>query len=440
MKVCFNTFGCKTNQYDTALIEQTLAGQGIEVVTEPSDADWVVVSTCAVTRRAEDKACQWVRRIGRECPQAAIAVLGCSVEVSAARFRDLPNMRLLLGTEEKFRLGEVLAGLAGQGVAQDSPLEYSGSVSESRAYSQAAGATISDTQARTRAFLKIQDGCNNRCTYCIVPRTRGPERSRPLEEVLAEARALEASGHRELVLTGIHIGRYGAEPGEKSGLTRLVETLLAGTSRVRIRLSSVELGELDSALIDLLASEPRLCRHLHLPLQHGCDSVLERMGRWYNTAEFRAQVESLCAKVPRLGLGSDLIAGFPGESETEFRAGYAFVKELPFTYFHAFPFSPRPSTVAADLEGQVGPALARERVRALRQLSGEKNVAFRNSMLGSNLPVLAETTLAEGTLACRADNYVRVYCAPPVPEEQFELRITRLWRDGLWGETGTANN
>jgi len=434
MKVCFSTFGCKTNQYDTALIEQTLAGQGIEAVTEPSDADWVVVSTCAVTRRAEDKACQWVRRIGRECPQAAVAVLGCSVEVSASRFRDLPNVRLLLGTEEKFRLGEVLAGLAEQGVAQDSRLEYSGSVSESRAYSQGAGALISDTQARTRAFLKIQDGCNNRCTYCIVPRTRGPERSRPLEEVLAEARALEASGHRELVLTGIHIGRYGAERGEKSGLTRLVETILSGTNRVRIRMSSVELGELDSALIDLLASEPRLCRHLHLPLQHGCDSVLERMGRWYNTAEFRAQVETLCTNVPQLGLGSDLIAGFPGESETEFRAGYTFVESLPFTYFHAFPYSPRPGTVAAGLEGQVSPALARERVRILRQLSGEKNAAFRSSLLGASLPVLAETSLPEGTVACRADNYVRVYCAPPVPDEQFNLRITRLWRDGLWGE------
>ncbi len=437
MKVCFNTFGCKTNQYDSALIGQALAAQGIELAVGPEDADWVVVNTCAVTRRGEDKACQWVRRVGREHPRARIAVVGCSVEVSAERFRNLPGVRLLLGTEEKFRLGEVLAGLPPEDkrLKNDGPeLERSGEVLESTRYRGGANAVFSETQARARAFVKIQDGCNNRCTYCIVPRTRGPERSRDPGEIMQEALTLENAGHHEVVLTGIHIGRYGVDRGECSGLTRLLERLLSGTRSLRFRLGSVETGELDQPLLGLLATEPRLCRHLHVPLQHGCDSVLRRMGRWYTTAVFREQVESLKARIPLLGLGTDLIAGFPGESEEEFNGGRDFVSSLPFTYFHVFPYSPRPGTVAASLPGRIDTALARERVRVLRSVSSDKNASFRKALNGQSLPVLLETVLPDGTLACRADNYVRVYCNPPAADEIFRLRVTRLWQDGVWGE------
>lgn len=432
MKAYFNTFGCKTNQYDTALIGQSLAAGGIELTGDLSAADWVVVNTCSVTRRGEDKACQWVRRVGRENPGAKIAVVGCSVEVSAGRFRALPNVRLLLGTEEKFRLCEMIFELDGdKGSDNGGPREEKGAVAETRRYAESV--IDPSRQERARAFVKIQDGCNNRCTYCIVPLARGTERSREERDILREAVALEQAGHREIVLTGIHIGRYGHDLGRSRGLSSLVETLLRGTSRIRLRLSSVEIGEMDSGLLDLVSGEPRVCRHLHVPLQHGSDRVLAAMGRWYGTKEFRATVEELVARTPQLGLGSDLIVGFPGENGEEFSRCVEFVRSLPFTYLHVFPYSPRPGTPAASMSGLADKATVRERVKELRALSTEKSVAFRRSLDGAVLPVLPETELDGGITACRADNYVRAYCRTPSPESESLIRVEGLWRDGVRG-------
>ncbi len=428
-KIYFHTFGCKTNQYDTELLRQSLREAGAEAAAEPGDARWVVVNTCAVTRRAEDKARQWIRKMAREHPGLKIAVVGCGVEADSARFDSLPGVALLLGTEEKYRLGAILAGAAGTAPAGENPHCDCGQVHHTREYTR--HPVLARHEDRTRAFVKIQDGCDFRCSYCIVPFTRGPGRSRPLSEVLDEVRALEKTGHREVVLTGIHVGMYGADRGETGALRSLVEELLAGTALVRLRLSSLEVGELDPALLRLMAAEPRLCRHLHVPLQHGADAVLERMNRRYRSALFAERLREAASLVPGLGLGTDLIAGFPGESEAEFRQGLELIDSLPLTYLHVFPFSPRPGTPAAELGERPEPATVRRRVRELRELSRRKHEQFLRSQLGTTLTVIAESGGADGLTACRADNYALVYTARPAAGEAFTLVPDRLWRDGL---------
>jgi len=435
VKVYLFTFGCKTNQYDTALLGQTLTEYGFEITGEPDSADWMVVNTCAVTGRSEDKARRWVRKLGREHPGAAIAVVGCSVEVSAERFSGLPGVRLLLGTEEKFRLGQLLADTSGTGFAESSLLcgpALSGSVRKAKKFAELP--VLKAHPRRSRAFVKIQDGCNNRCTYCIVPFARGPSRSRPKEKVLEEVRALEAAGHLETVLSGIHIGRYGLDLPGNLGLAGLIETLLSGTGKVRFRLSSLETAELEPKLTEMLEREPRLCRHLHVPLQHGARSVLKRMGRLYSPDEYFETLSSVVKKLPGIGLGTDLVVGFPGETGDEFEECVNFIDLLPFTYLHVFPFSPRPVTPAAEM-GEVPPAaLVRQRVKVLREISARKKSAFLASLAGEEISVLPEETLSSRLTSCRADNYARVYHEGRPPSESFyKVLVEKPWRDGVRG-------
>ncbi|HLA40960.1 MAG TPA: MiaB/RimO family radical SAM methylthiotransferase, partial [Candidatus Glassbacteria bacterium] len=291
MKVFFSTFGCKTNQYDSALLGQSLEQAGFTLTREAGSADWVVVNTCAVTRRGEDKACQWVRRVGREHPQARIAVVGCSVEVSAIRFREIGGVELLLGTEEKFRLGEVLREREDRDGDGGEGYEKAGEVRELKGFSQKSA--LSHHTDHARAFVKIQDGCDNRCTYCIVPYVRGASRSRPEAEVVEEVRLLEAEGHGEAVLTGIHVGGYGRDFLPESSVARLVESILEGTKDIRLRISSLDVNEIEPALVDLLSTNGRVCRHLHVPLQHGSDRILKAMGRRYTAADYAKKVEEI---------------------------------------------------------------------------------------------------------------------------------------------------
>ncbi|MEA1997014.1 MAG: tRNA (N(6)-L-threonylcarbamoyladenosine(37)-C(2))-methylthiotransferase MtaB [Gemmatimonadota bacterium] len=434
MKVLFNTFGCKTNQYDTALVGQTLEKAGFELTGELSKADWVVVNTCSVTRRAEDKACQWARKVAREYPEAKIAVIGCSVEVSAERLSSLPGVRILLGTEEKLRLGRALADAEKKDIeTRKKPLEKSGKVRRTTRYTGTP--PLREHRGRARAFVKIQEGCNNRCAYCIVPYTRGPSRSRELKKVIAEARALERAGHREIVLTGIHIGMYGNDLAGSGGLVYLLEKLLSGTSLTRFRLSSLEVGDLSGELIGLVARESRICRHLHIPLQHGSASVLERMGRSYSVQNYGMKIESLADRVPGLGLGTDVIVGFPDESEKEFRDCFNFISSLPFTYLHVFPYSPRPGTPAAAMfEGLPPKALVKERAGLMRELSETRKNVFLKSLISKRLSVVREKALASGLSVCRADNYAKVFFrGSPDRDSVFELTAERMYRDGLLG-------
>ncbi|MBW7998286.1 MAG: MiaB/RimO family radical SAM methylthiotransferase, partial [Candidatus Glassbacteria bacterium] len=286
-------------------------------------------------------------------------------------------------------------------------------------------------RGRARGYVKVQDGCDNRCTYCIVPLVRGPSRSRAIEKVVEEAAGLERSGHAEAVLTGIHIGKYGRDLAEDLSLSSLVAAVLDATKKIRLRLSSVEVGELDGALVDHVAGNPRVCRHLHIPLQHGSDPVLRRMDRGYSSAEFSESVESASGRVPGLGLGTDVIAGFPGESEQDFRATYDLLDALPFSYLHVFPYSPRPGTPAAEMQGRPPKAEVTRRVRELRALSARKNLAFRENLAGQRLEVIREVTDSSGTHQCRSDNYVLLSFRGECPPGRFELLATEVDEDGL---------
>ena len=365
MNVYFHTFGCKANQYDTALVEQAFADQGATMVDDPAAADVAVVNSCTVTHEAEVKLRRFVRRLARG-NRLETVVMGCAAARDAGTIAALPRVRAVVGGAEPARV-VAAAGLSSPPV----PLS-----------AMRRGGTTS----RSRGLLKIQDGCDEHCTFCATTIARGANRSRSISELIEEARAL-AERHAEIVLTGVHIGTYGRDrrpvpgvrdPGSGSrtpaSLGDLLESLIAAVPHVRFRLSSIEATEVDDTIARLLIEAPRnLAAHLHAPLQSGSNRVLKRMGRhWYTAEAYRARLEWLAARLPVLGLGADIIAGFPGETEDDHRATMALVAALPFTYLHVFPYSERPGAAAARLGAPVPPPVLHQRARELRQLGEAK--------------------------------------------------------------------
>ncbi|HXL08562.1 MAG TPA: MiaB/RimO family radical SAM methylthiotransferase [Gemmatimonadales bacterium] len=374
MNVYFHTFGCKANQYDTALVEQAFADQGATMVDDPAAADVAVVNSCTVTHEAEVKLRRFVRRLARG-NRLETVVMGCAAARDDGTIAALPHVRAVVGGAEPARV-VAAAGLSSPPV----PLS-----------AMRRGGTTS----RSRGLLKIQDGCDEHCTFCATTIARGANRSRSISELIEEARAL-AERHAEIVLTGVHIGTYGqdrsgwTDPGatprgsqEVSGpdnpgarprgwstLGDLLKALITAVPAVRFRLSSIEATEVDDTIARLLIEAPRnLAAHLHAPLQSGSNRVLKRMGRhWYTAEAYRARLEWLAARLPVLGLGADIIAGFPGETEDDHRATMALVAALPFTYLHVFPYSERPGAAAARLGAPVPPPVLHQRARELREL------------------------------------------------------------------------
>ena len=358
MNVYFHTFGCKANQYDTAIVEQAFAEQGATVVDDPAAADVAVVNSCTVTHEAEVKLGRLVRRLARG-NRLETVVMGCAAARDDGTIAALPRVRAVVGGADPATVLRA-AGLSSPPVPL-SAMRRGG------------------TTRRARALLKIQDGCDEHCTFCATTLARGANRSRAIPELVAEARAL-AQHHAEIVLTGVHIGTYGQdrERGkgirERRSLGELLETLITAVPSMRFRLSSIEATEVDDTIARLLIEAPRhLAAHLHAPLQSGSNRVLKRMGRhWYTAETYRARLEWLAARLPVLGLGADIIAGFPGETEADHRATMALVAALPFTYLHVFPYSERPGAAAARLGTPVPPRVLQQRARELRQLGEAK--------------------------------------------------------------------
>ena len=363
MKVYLRTFGCRANHADSEAVRGAVLAAGHEIVRAPEQADWAVFNSCAVTADAEADLRQAVRRAARRAPQVRSLVMGC---VSGLPDRDaallaLPSVRALV------RGGDVDAVAASLGIR----------------------AAPAARQSGTRALLRIQDGCDEHCTFCTTRLARGQNRSRPMGEVVRDAAAL-AGAHPEIVLTGIHIGGYGADIGASLG--ELVERLVRGVPAVRFRLSSVEATEVDERLADLLVSaDAALAPFLHAPLQSGSASLLRRMGRhWYTPSEYAVRVEALAARAGAFGLGADVIAGFPGETDADHAHTLALCERLPFTYLHVFPFSPRPGTPAERLPDPVSPDRARARAAELRALAERKAAAYAASRAGTQADVVVE--------------------------------------------------
>lgn len=412
MRVHYHTFGCKANQYDTERMRQEIEARGGGTTESRSDADLFVINTCTVTNQADAEARRFIRRLQREHPQAEIVVAGCSAALKADAYREMPGVVAVVPGHDPSKVGSAVESTAGQGLVQielRTPLDRLDN-------EPIGGELLRRRRGASRGWLKVQDGCDRKCSFCATRLARGASRSRSPDEVLAEARLL-AEAHAELVITGIHIGHYGLDLDEASTLSRLCATLLGSLPDTRFRLGSIEATEVDDLLIDLLdESRGRLAPHLHMPLQSGADPVLRRMRRWHTREQYRTRALEIAERIAPLGLGADIITGFPGETEADHASTVALVEELPFTYLHVFPFSPREDTVAAELSDPVPQRVAGERARSLRELVQEKGARYRRDRVGGPARVAVE---GDGRTGVTGD-YLRVGVratgdAPPAP-------------------------
>lgn len=384
--IWFHTFGCKANQYDTERMRQELESRGARV-SAVDDAGVAVINTCTVTNQADADARHLIRRLRRRHPQMTIVIAGCSAALREADYRDMPEVNGVVPGQDPEQVARTLADL---GLVETPVGLESGRSWSDRPRSGARGRSTLRRSARgTRGWLKVQDGCDRKCSFCATRLARGASRSRPLDEIVREAAQLSAV-HPELVLTGIHIGHYGADLDAPSTLARLCERLLE-TVPVRLRLSSIEATEIDDHMVALMVgSAGQLAPHLHVPLQSGSDRILRRMRRWHTRDAYRRRVLEIAGRLPRLGLGADVIVGFSGEGEGEFEDTRSLIEELPYTYLHVFPFSVRDGTAAAALPDRIPGDVAAARSRELREIALDKGRRYRAQRAGQTADVVLE--------------------------------------------------
>jgi threonylcarbamoyladenosine tRNA methylthiotransferase MtaB len=453
-------FGCRASQADGAAIEAGLAAKGLVHAHDAADADLLVLNTCTVTSTADDEVRQVVRRLHRERPDARILVTGCYAQRAPEELAAIPGVSMVVGNSHKTRIPElvlnslvarksVASGEGGGAVPYHGLIEigdihaghiHVGDIFEQRDFLSApvlvpARDALGD---RTRPNLKIQDGCNNRCSFCIIPFVRGRSRSSPADQVIAQVRAL-AARYKEVVLSGINLGRWGRDFDGRDlaknleGRVRFVDLLrrlLDETGIERLRLSSVEPMDFSDDLLRLMAESPRIAKHVHAPLQSGSDRVLRRMHRKYRPRDYADRISKARELMPDCAVGADVMTGFPGETDGEFEESRAFIESLPFTYLHVFTYSERPGTPAAESADQVPVAIRKQRTRVLRELAARKNLGFRRSMIGRTVSAV---TLDDGALT---ENYLKVKLAATSnpgrePNQIIDVRIAGVTADGL---------
>ena len=452
-------FGCRATQADGAALERQFADQGLERATSASQASVVVLNTCTVTSAADQDARSAVRRVRRQNPDAKIVVTGCYAQRAPEEIAALPGVSVVIGNSHKHELAEIIfprsqregtarhfVPLEALSVLAGSPKPEAGSpifVSDIFAHTELLAAPVFDAaNERTRPNLKIQDGCDNRCSFCVIPFVRGQSRSLQSDRIIQEVNALVGAGYREVVISGINLGRWGRDlahvrtsttthvetattthagtaalgrPGERSSprsLVDLIRTILKETTLEKLRISSVEPMDWTDELIELVATSPRIAKHAHVPMQSGSDAVLRRMHRKYRPWHYREKIEKIRAAVPDAAIGADVMVGFPGETDAEFEATRRMIEDLPFTYLHVFTYSARPGTPAAEMRNQVPMHIARERNHILRDLGSEKKLAFMRSFVGKTveaitLNVVGKDEAGDFTEAL-TDNYLKV--------------------------------
>lgn len=401
-KIAITTLGCKVNQYESAAFQTGFEEAGCVMVQAKEEADIIVINTCAVTAKAGIQSRQAVRQLMRKHPDAKIVITGCYVQMAAQELVRMVNKPVcIVGNGNKDRL--VQAALC------DTPCDLTmlmGRISQKK---EICRLPVRHYGNRTRACLRVQDGCHNFCTYCIVPYTRGPSRSLPLGEVLDQTAIFAAEGHKEMVVTGIHVGQYGKDLLDGTDCVALMRRLCLTFPEIRFRLSSIEPMEISDELLALMAGQKNFMPHLHIPLQSGDDTILTRMNRGYTTQEFRNTVELCRKRLPAAAIGIDVLVGFPGETDQNFANTCALLQELDCTYLHVFPYSQRHGTLAATFGQQIPQAVKEERVARLRQLDGEKKELFYMRYLGATRPVLVENKRdPDGNLKGFTDNYIPV--------------------------------
>jgi len=413
-------FGCRATQADGAALAASLVEKGFEAAGR-RNAGLVVLNTCTVTSSADQDVRQEVRRIRRENPSARILVTGCYAQRAPEEVAALPGVDWVVGNSHKAQIPELVA----QGANCHGQIQ----VGDIFAQREFLTAVVEDaTGDRTRPNLKIQDGCGNRCSFCIIPFVRGRSRSAQPDWVVEQVRHLSLR-YREVVLSGINLGRWGRDLEDgRLRLAGLLRRLLEETEIQRLRLSSVEPMDLSDELLGLVAASPRIARHIHAPLQTGSDSVLRRMRRWYRARHYADRIRKIRATMPEAAIGADVMVGFPGETDQEFEENRAFIEGLPFTYLHVFTYSERPGTPAATAPGRVPKPIRKQRNRILRELAAVKNLEFRRRMLGKTLSVV---TLEQPGVAL-SDNYLKVaLAAPREPNCLCDIEIGGLSAAGL---------
>jgi threonylcarbamoyladenosine tRNA methylthiotransferase MtaB len=404
-KVFISTLGCKVNQFESAAFKTGFEERGLTVVSQNEEADLIVVNTCAVTAAAGAQSRQTIRQALRHNPSAEIIITGCYAEIAAKELSEEKELRgrtySLIGNSKKD--GLVAGALSKKSATQELIM---GTIAETR---EICRLPVRRFGERSRAYLRVQDGCESFCTYCIVPYTRGPSRSLPVREVVEQARVFTEEGHKEIVLTGIHLGYYGKDLPGKDDLLSLLDKLTLATPETSYRISSLEPLEITQSLLSLMQERKNIQPHLHIPLQSGNDEILAKMNRRYTIDQFRDVINLCHERLPDAAIGIDILAGFPGESDAHFIAAKNFLQSLYFSYLHVFPYSIRPGTAAARFKGQIPKKIKDARVVQLRSISDDKKNAFYQSQLQQIRPVLVEGRRdSDGMLKGFTDNYIAV--------------------------------
>jgi threonylcarbamoyladenosine tRNA methylthiotransferase MtaB len=445
-------FGCRATQADGAALERQLATKGMAQASSAIEAELVVLNTCTVTAAADQDARASIRRIHRENPAAKILVTGCYAQRAPQEIAALPGVTWVVGNSHKHQIAQI--AIAQTAVSKNAISKTAGAQNwqptaalpssqpqnfvslEAVALSAPAFTLVGDIFAhteliaapvfggdsvaeKTRPNLKVQDGCNNRCSFCIIPSVRGQSRSMKLDRVLEEANALVAAGYRELVLSGINLGRWGRDFQPQQRFEQLVRALLEHTGIEKIRISSVEPMDWSDELIALVAQSSRIAKHAHVPLQSGSDRILRRMHRKYRPWHYAEKIRKIREAMPDAAIGADVMVGFPGETDSLFEESRSFIEHLPFTYLHVFTYSSRPGTPSAAMPNQVPVHIARERNRVLRELAAKKNLAFRQRFVGRKLEVITLQTKDTDFTEALSDNYLKV--------KVLERRATNAW-------------
>jgi threonylcarbamoyladenosine tRNA methylthiotransferase MtaB len=449
-------FGCRATQADGASMERQFRERGLLRADRASDAEVVVLNTCTVTASADRDARAAIRRVRRENPGCQIVVTGCYAQRAPEEVAALPGVSRVVGNSHKHQLAEIVlpslrspasAGafvpLSSLSIRQrptttDQRPIY---VSDIFAHSELLAAPVFDAaNERTRPNLKVQDGCDNRCSFCVIPSVRGQSRSLPLGRILGEVNTLVAAGYREVVISGINLGRWGRDlSAEPARFEDLVRAVLEETALEKLRISSVEPMDWSDELIRLMAGSSRIAQHTHVPMQSGSDRILRMMHRKYRPWHYREKIEKIRAAMPLAAIGADVMVGFPGEADADFDETRRMVEELPFTYLHVFTYSPRPGTPAATMGNQVPANLARERSQVLRDLAGEKKLAFMKSFVGRTLEAITLSGFDGTHTECLTDNYLKLKLADKHESNRWlHVRAVMSDTDALLGEVSAA--
>jgi threonylcarbamoyladenosine tRNA methylthiotransferase MtaB len=440
-------FGCRATQADGAAIERQLQERGYTLALAPQHAELVVLNTCTVTANADHDVRAAIRRIHRQNPTCRILVTGCYAQRAPQEIAAIEGVSAVIGNSHKTQLAQIACGdtalaggeLPGASCEPNTPVAGQGDVDiyvgDIFAHTELTGAPVFETGAKTRPNLKVQDGCNNRCSFCIIPAVRGRSRSLELGEAIREVQGLVEAGYREVVISGINLGRWGRDLAGRQRFEDLVRTILERTALEKLRISSVEPMDWSEELIALVANSSRVAKHAHVPMQSGSDRVLRQMHRKYRPWHYADRLHRIRAAMPTAAIGADLMVGFPGETAEDFEATRLMVEQLPFTYLHVFTYSARPGTPAAQMPQPVTPPVIKERNRILRELAAQKKLRFMQSFLGQEITAITLNEYADGCTEALTDNYLQLQIPGHLaPNQWVTARVESVSAEGMRGE------